>query len=208
MSTTKNQSILNKARSDKFLFVLTLPPVLHDINTNILSPRTDTTLQEDTLQFSVWGSVVPRISVPNKTLRWGGQAYNITSQSRPEYTPITINFNIDNYYNNYWVLWKWLDVMNTIKDSGMDEYFSDKNIESNINILSEKYTDYQTNITIYGLDEFNHKVIQFDYSNSFITDLGEIRYNYRNDNEIESNFTFVFNQLSISLLNTSEQIGT
>jgi len=201
------QSITNKARSDKFLLVLTLPPVLRDLDTPILSTRTQEYIQQDALQFSVWGVVVPSASVPPQNIRWGGQPYNVTSQSRPEYSPISINFTIDNYFNNYWVLWKWLDKMNQIKPSGMDDHFAYKNIDSNPSLLSNKYTDYQTTLTVFGLNEYNVRVIRFDYFNSFITDLGEIRYNYRDETELESNFNFVFNQMNITLLEDSKPAG-
>jgi len=202
-----HQSITNKARADKFLLVLTLPPVLKDINTAILSQRTQDFIQEDALQFSVWGIVVPAISVPPQNIRWGGQPYNVTGQSRPEYPPININFTLDNYFNNYWILWKWLDKMNKISDSGMDEHFADANIEGQSSLLSPKYTDYQTTMTVYALDEYNIRIAKFDYFNAFPTELGEVRYNYRDETELESNFTFVFNQMDITLLENGEPAG-
>lgn len=207
MSESTIQSITNKARADKFLLVVTMPPVLKDINTNILSPRTQDKIQEDALQFSIWGVVVPSVSVPKQDLRFAGQGYNVTGQSRPEYPPISVNFTIDNNFNNYWVLWKWLDSMNKIKDSGMDSHFADKNIDKNPTLLENKYTDYQTTMTVYALDEYNNKVAKFDYTNSFITELGEIRYNYRTETELESSFTFVFNQMDITLLEDGSTAG-
>lgn len=208
MTQNIHQSITNKARADKFLLVLTLPQALKDLDSAILSPRTQEYIQEESLQFSVWGVVVPSVRVPPQDIRWGGQPYKITGQSRPEYQPIDINFTIDNGFNNYWVLWKWLDIMNKIKDSGMDNYFSDEVMGKRANILSKKYTDYQTTLTVFGLDEYNHRMIQFDYFNSFITELGEIRYNYRDELELESSFSFVFNQMNITLLNNGEPAGT
>ena len=202
-----NQSITNKARADKFLLVLTLPPVLRDLDTPILSPRLQEFIQQDALQFSVWGIVVPSVSVPNVEARWGGQPYNVTSQSRPSYQPISINFTIDNFFNNYWVLWKWLDTMNKIRESGMDEHFADENINNKPSIDGNKYTDYQTTLTVYALDEYNIRVARFDYFNSFITELGEIRYNYRDETELESSFTFSFNQMEITLLEDNEPAG-
>jgi len=202
-----HQSITNKARADKFLLVLTLPPAIKNLNAAILSPRTQEYIQEETLQFSVWGVVVPSISVPAQNIRWGGQPYNVTGQSRPEYSPISINFTIDNYFNNYWVLWKWLDVMNKIRESGMDDHFKDKNINGKPVLFAPKYTDYQTIMTVYSLDEYNVRIAKFDYFNAFITELGEIRYNYRDETELESNFTFVFNQMDITLLDDGEPAG-
>lgn len=208
MTNTIQQSITNKARADKFILVVDIPPVLKDINTPALTARSQNLIQQDALQFSVWGVVVPTVSVPPQNIRWGGQPYNVTGQSRPEYPPITVNFTIDNFFNNYWVLWKWLDTMNVIKESGMKDYFSDEKIEGGIKVFSPKYTDYQTRMVVYGLDEYNHKVIMFEYNNAFITELGEIRYNYRDETELESDLTFVFNQMNIVLLEHNEPLGT
>lgn len=202
------QSITNKSRADKFLLVLTLPPVLRDLDTPILSPRTQEYIQQESLQFSVWGVVVPSTNVPEQTVRWSGQPYKVTGMSRRDYNPIQINFTIDNRFNNYWVLWKWLDIMNKIKPSGMDEHFNFDNVtQNNGDLNSPKYTDYQTTMTVYAIDEYNYRIAKFDYRNAFITELGEIRYNYRDETELESHFTFVFNQMDITLLKENEPAG-
>jgi hypothetical protein len=60
-------SPLNKALADKFLMVLKLPEALKPINEKF--QRDNRTLQLDTLQFSIWGAVVPRISVPSINLQ-------------------------------------------------------------------------------------------------------------------------------------------
>jgi hypothetical protein len=202
-----NQAIMNKARADKFLLVLSLPPVLRDINTPILSARTQDLIQEDSLQFSIWGTIVPSISVPQQETRHSGQSYNVTGQSRPAYPPITVNFTIDNNFNNYWMLWKWLDKMNKIRESGMDSHFADKNISNSVGSNGHKFTDYQTTMTIYALDEYDNRVAQFDYYNAFLTEVGDIQYNYRTENELESSFSFVFNQMDIILLESGEPAG-
>ena len=59
---------------------------------------------------------------------------------------------------------------------------------------------YETNITVYGFDEYNNKKIQFDYIRAFITGLGEITYDYREPDQIESSFTFAFSQLKTQLI--------
>jgi len=207
MTTKIHQSITNKARADKFLLVLSLPPAIKDSNTPILTERTQEYIQEDALQFSVWGVVVPSVSVPEQTVRWGGQALNVTGQSRPSYPPVSVNFTIDNHFNNYWLLWKWLDQMNKITDSGMDNHFADGNVDQTPRLNSNKFTDYQTMLTVYALDEYNHRVAKFEYSNAFITELGEIRYNYRDETELEASFTFVFNQMDITLLEDNVPAG-
>ena len=97
--------------------------------------------------------------------------------------------------------------MNKIKESGMDDHFKDSNIDDSPGLTSNKYTDYQTTISVYALDEYNVRVAKFDYFNAFITELGEVRYNYRDETELESNFNFVFNQMDINLLEDGEPAG-
>ena len=49
-------------------------------------------------------------------------------------------------------------------------------------------------------DEFNNKIIEFKYTQAFITSLSPIEYSFQTANEIICTATFVFNQLNISLL--------
>ena len=103
---TVDQSQLNKNRLDKFLLVIDVPEPLREITKNDLGARSNTSLIGESLQFSVYGSVVPTISVPEKTLGYAGQSLKISSHTRPAYDNVTVNFTIDNKFNNYWVLYK------------------------------------------------------------------------------------------------------
>ena len=238
VDTTDNvlkQAVFNKARKDKFIMVITLPKILREINSDILSQRSQSLIKQEALQFSIYGSPVPETSVPQQALGIYGQTYNVTSQVREPYAPITVNFTVDNRFSNWWVLWKWLEVLNDPRDSWMPDDFSvwqqgaaevlnganeksdlirkqlnskqskvgpqiSKTITTQQIKMVKNYLDYQTTITVYGLDEYDNKMIQFDYYNAFITRLAGIEYNYRDAEEIESNFTFVFNQLEIGLV--------
>jgi len=233
MSSKIQQSITNKARADKFSLVLTIPQILKDINAQLLSARSNNTIQQDALQFAVWGVVVPSVNIPEQETRLWGQPYKVTSQAREAYSPVSVDFTIDNNYNNYWVLWKWMEFINDPRHSGMDEHFGeyaageDEDIHTAVEKSEEigkslqknkkntnpsrtmkhqsvhmvnNYLDYQTTITIFGLDEYNIKTVQFNYYNAFITQLGEIRYNFRDPTELESSFQFNFSQMDIVLL--------
>jgi hypothetical protein len=188
------QSILNKNRKDKFLLVLNLPEVLKEINKISPSDRESKYINFDSLQYSVYGAVVPTITVSDIDTAFGGQVAKFTSYNRPAYSPITVNFTIDNGFNNWWVLWSWLNLLNNSKTG---KYNSDDISQPD---LVRVTNSYQADITIYGLDEYNNKKIQFDYTNAFITGLGEIVYNYRDSEQIESSFTFAFNQFTPKLL--------
>ena len=59
-----DQSQFNKSRLDKFLLVIDLPNPLKDILTTDLADRKNTSIISDSLQFSVYGSIVPEVIVP------------------------------------------------------------------------------------------------------------------------------------------------
>ena len=69
------------------------------------------------------------------------------------------------------------------------------------NLVSSEYSNYQTDMTIYGVDEYENKRIQFTYTKAFPTVLGNIAYNYRDAAEINTSMTFVYSQLHTKLLN-------
>jgi hypothetical protein len=187
------QSVLNRSGKDKFILILNLPQILKKQSVS------NDLINLDPLQISIYGAVVPAIAVPSNEARFGGQSYNVTSYTRPNYPPLTVNFVVDNKFRNYWLLWKWLTILNSPNESfytGTDprfETFKDR-IDSGI------VTEYQTNMSVVGLNEYNQKTIEFVYKNSFITNIGPINYNYRDPELIESTVDFQFSQLEVNLL--------
>jgi hypothetical protein len=182
------QSILNQAQKDKFLMVLDVPPFLQKLKLG--------TEKEDigitSLQLTIFGSVVPAASVPNVANGYSGQIQHITSMARPEFSPLTLNFVVDNRYHNYYLLWKWFAGLNDPKRSIYT-------VEPNNPKMRGLY-DYQTNMTIFGLDEYNKKVIEFKYLHVFPIGLGGIEYSYQDTGGLVSNVTFQFDQLLIELV--------
>jgi len=188
-SNIYKQFVLNKSRVDKFKLVFQVPNALKGSN-NI--SRSNNTVIQDSMQFSIYGTVVPTITVPALEIRYSGSTLYNSSHNKSPYPPVTVNFTIDNEYSNYWVIYKWLDLLHSQNEGIFDE--------NNV-ISDDDFRDYQTDLTIYGLDEFDNEKIQFVYTKAFPTDLGGINFNYRESNEIESSFTFVYSQLHTYLLN-------
>ena len=60
------------------------------------------------------------------------------------------------------------------------------------------YNQYKTNISVYGLDEYNKRVIEFKYIDAFPTNLGEISYSYKDSGELESSMTISYSQLIVT----------
>ena len=186
-----NQSILNKSRLDKFLLVFSIPPALREVNVRENTARSSNNVIEDKLQLSVYGAVVPELTVPSIAIPYAGSNLYQSSHAREPYPPVTVNFTADNEFNNYWVIYKWLNLMHDQKTGVYDETDLDPDNEFN---------NYQTDITLYGLDEYENRRIEFTYTKAFPITLGNLEYNYRTSDEIESSFTFAYSQLHTKLL--------
>ena len=195
------QSQLNKSRLDKFLLVLDLPPVMKKLDVSSSRIRNNDYIAKNALQFSVYGSIIPQISVPAVEAPFAGGTYKLSSNTRPPYDEITVNFTIDNKFNNYWVIYKWLDILSDDRNV----VFNAENIlapESKATITPKPLQpqNYQTDFTIYAKDEFDTNIVKFTYTKAFPVALGGIDYNYREPGEIETNFTFAFSQFLAELL--------
>ena len=189
MSNYYDQSSLNKSRKDKFTLVMSLPEALIPFNKKFQRNNADVDL--NTIQFSIYGTVVPKNSIPAEDVRYAGGNIFVSSHSKPSYDPVSVNFTIDNEFKNYWVIHKWLDLMRNEK-SGIYEHpetINDKGLGQ-----------YSTDFYIIGRDEFNKEVIQWVYKSAFPISLGQIDYNYRESEEIETNFEFVFRRMETILL--------
>ena len=189
MATNKlKQAVLNKSRADKFLLVFDIPPVLKNINKPWIAEDDNKSLISDSVQFSIFGTAVPEITVEN---RFAGSTLYVSSHSKNSYPPVTVSFNIDNQYRNYWVIYQWLNLLH----SQYEGRYNERELPSD-----PDFSEYQTDLSIYGKDEFNNNKIKFTYKKAFPTTLEAITYNYQNPEEIQSGFTFVYSQLHTEII--------
>ena len=198
---TVPQSQLNKSRLDKFLLVLDIPPILRGLDIKDVGTRSNQLLSKNSLQFSVFGSVIPTIIVPEVEAGFSGGTYKLSSNSRPPYDNVKVSFTIDNKFNNYWVINKWLNVLSDAKyvvynaADAMPQPGGYDKLPPKLQPQS-----YQTDFTIYGKDEFDNNVIKFTYTKAFPVSVGSIDYNYRVAGEIETTFEFAFSQFFAELV--------
>lgn len=182
------QSPFNKQRRDKFIMVFELPKILKS-QKSVLE-RKNTRVIPDAVQCSIYGTIIPSLNIPAVNTPYGGQTAKVTSYVRPSFENMTVNFTIDNLFNNYWNIYRWLNSFNDAK-TGL----------FNAPILSEGFMpDYQTTITVYGKDEYNKNVIQFDFYHCFPVSLGGIGYSDRESGEMESSFQYAYHQFEAKLL--------
>tara|TARA_R110000787_G_scaffold100723_3_gene205804 strand:+ start:2535 stop:3140 length:606 start_codon:yes stop_codon:yes gene_type:complete len=195
-----NQSLLNKSRSDKFILVITIPELLRNIDQRV--NRSNSKIKSKTLQYSIFGSPVPEISVPEIETPFAGHTFKFSSFSRPSYGNIDVKFTVDNEYNNYWVIWKWLDMMQHSREGTFDKF---KQVMPDLpyelpGVDHEYHKLYAANMSIIGRDEYDNDRIRWDYIGAFPVSLGRIEFNDRDDTEIESSFSFTFSQMDSKLL--------
>jgi hypothetical protein len=187
------QSPFNKARVDKFTMVINLPPALKSINSKFT--RSNKNVNIDALQFSVFGTVIPDIVVPAVETRFGGSTIYVSSHSRPSFPPVTINFTIDNEFNNYWCIYQWLNLMRDERE-GVFGVVNSRGLANAEAVLNE----YATTFTLYAKDEFNNNIIKFEYLKAFPTKLGSISLTYQDSKEIQCSFEFVFSNIISTIL--------
>ena len=212
------QSLLNKARKDKFILSFSTPNCLRSIvkrDIRYTHHKSNLSTMPDKMELSVYGAIVPPVNIPAESLGIYGQTMKVSSHTRSAYDDVTVNFTVDNQYNNFWHIWSWLNVLNDVKHSEYDASGigtsntisqtlgrnpnSEKGYKADIN-MPKLLEDYQTDMTLLGLNEFNKEVIRFTYTNAFPVSLGGIDFSYRNSDEIESSFAFSFSQLHAELL--------
>lgn len=193
------QAPVNKQRADKFLLVLTPPKIFREYDVENVLP--------ESIQISVYGTVIPEINVPSIPLGMGNQTIKVSSYARAPYSDITVNFTVDNRFRNYYFIYKWLDILNDDKygifaksdDGGID------NVVKSITRKSYRGTNsesdlYYTDFTLYSLDEYNNRIAEFTYTKAFPVNLGSLTANYRDASQYDTSFTFSFNQFYMKLL--------
>jgi len=190
-----NQSVLNRSRNDKFAFVLDLPLALKKQTDLVMSKA----YNANQIQLTTFGSPVPSIRVSEIKVPFGGQVYNASSLSRPSYEALSLKFLIDNTYQNYWMLWKWLNLFNDTENSTTELTKIIPRANGEIGI-DNPISDFTTTFSLFSLDEFNNKIVEFKYTQAYITSLSQIDYSFQGGTEIICTATFIFNQLIVSLL--------
>lgn len=185
------QSYLNRARKDKFLLVFDIPPILKPIASKYT--RNNQRIIPDSVQFSIFGTVVPGTVIKGTPARFAGDTLYQSSHSKDPYPPVNVKFIVDSGYNNYWAIHSWLNLLQDEKTG----VYNSQGI-----IVDGNFNDYQTTLTTYGLDENDEKVIKFDYTKAFPTSMDDLEYSEQEDGsmEIVCGFTFLFSQKHVDLV--------
>src|SRR6218665_1016752 len=98
-----NQSLLNKAMTDKWQAIIPVPDVLANVDlkkfTNI--PVSENNISSNTFLFSLERVNTPKIRIASKNVPYSGQTMKVSSHTRPDLDDLEIEFKIDNRFSNY-----------------------------------------------------------------------------------------------------------
>lgn len=198
------QSPFNKQRQDKFLLVLNIPDCLKKVNSNF--ERKDSKISLNALQFSVFGANIPAVNIPKVDTNYGGQTYAQSSLTRPAWDPVTVNFTVDNRFNNYWVIYSWLNLLN---DDASGVYDKDNLTNKPADLMNRGPLldgEYASDISLFLLDEYDKRIVEFIFKKSFPITLGGMDLNYRTSNELETSFTFAYSQFYVRLVENVDSL--
>ena len=182
------QSVLNKARGDKFRVVIPLPKILKNKATRLV--RSIDLVNKDALDFSIYAISMPDVTVEREDVKFGGQTPRVSSFARKAFDPVKIKYVLDNEFNNYWLLYSWLNLIHEERTGLVPTAKGGR--------ISE--AEYNTNIKVFGLDEYNKPKIEWTFVSAVPTSIGDFEFNYQEAHEIESTFEFQFHQLLVKIL--------
>ena len=126
-TNSMQQAILNKSRADKFLLIFDIPPILKEFNKKF--NQDNLSIISDSVQFSIFGTAVPEITVPAVETRYAGNTLYVSSHGKNPYPPVSVKFNIDNEYKNYWVIYQWSNLLHDQNEGRCKDEFNNNRIK-------------------------------------------------------------------------------
>lgn len=182
------QSSLNRTFKDRFIFTFDLPDGLKNTQKQYVKLNQSIGVTKESIDFSLIGVNVPQINTKSEYVPYAGSGIYVSSHTRTQYDPITIQFKIDNRFANYFTIYEWLNFIYDAKAG----YFDSNNLTKEHNIAS-----YQTNISVTALDNYQKPLVQWIFTHAFPSNLSAIDYNYQNSDELECSATFEFAQMFV-----------
>lgn len=181
------QSPLNKTYSDRYYFIMNLPEALKNLNSKYVAKNAAVGIAKESVKWSLVSVSIPNVNIKASSIPYmGGNAY-VSSHTKSPYSPLTIDFKIDNLYTNYLTIYEWINFIY----NEYEGHFDAENLAGGKSGLDA----YGTTISVVSVDEYNQPVLQWVFTHAFPTELGGLDLNYQNTDEINCKATFVFSQM-------------
>lgn len=145
-----------------------------------LLPFHSTLSSSKELSMNVYGTIIPRLSFQIAEDRYQGWKLKRV-EGGIEYDPFIIQFQVDEEFLNWKILYTWLTSINNNKD-----------------IVGMSLLDYEVDASLLILDDFGKKIMGVKYFGLFPYDLGEISLSHREgESNLECSCTFGYTRFEL-----------
>ena len=193
MSTDFIQSTLNRSFTDKFYFLMNLPNAMKNFKEDYNRNLNEGGIKKETIGWTLIKTSIPEVLIKSQSIGYSGGNHYISSHVKEPYSPLSIEFKVDSLYNNYSILYEWL---NYIYDEKYGHFDANNLAKDAIGTSS-----YATTISVIATDGYEKDTIMWTFKNAFPTRLSGISLDYRDSSEIVCTADFVFSQMYIKNFN-------
>ena len=172
MSLCGNNNIsLNKASPTNF--ILSFP----------LLPSQSMLVASDVLVMNIFSAVVPSVSINSGEKAWQGTKVK-GAQSPLEFDNWLVNFVVDDYFQNWKILFDWMAYINNNRDKMMEREFN-----------------FKVDASLILLNNFHATILNIKFVGIWPTTLGEVSMNQREgDVSLESMVNFNYDYFEVESL--------
>lgn len=130
---------------------MNLPDALKNKDNQYVAKNTTVGIAKEAVKWSLVSVSIPSVNIKATSLPYmGGNAY-VSSHTKTPYSPLAIEFKIDNNYTNYLTLYEWINFIYNEHEGHFDAEKLAKG-KSGLDI-------YGTTISVVSIDEYNKPVV-------------------------------------------------
>lgn len=134
---------MNKSSGINYRLDIPMLPVMDDIK------------DSDILTLNIFETITPAISLSTNDVRWMGAKIPIQG-AEIDFDDLTVQFVVDNKWDNWFYLYKWITFVNNNKDK-----------------FVEDFRNYCVDVTMFITDNYGDDVLRIDFTNVIITSLND-----------------------------------
>ena len=189
------QSPLNRAYTDKFYFLMNLPSALKNLREKYVKSLKEEGIKRESIGWSIIKASTPEIVIKAQSIPYAGGNHYISSHVKDPYSPLTIEFKVDNRYANYTTIYEWINYIYDEKEGHFDAH--------NLSPISGTDT-YAATISLIAMDEYEKDTIMWTFKNAFPVKISSLNLDYTSSEEITCSVDFVFSQMYVKNFNLKD----
>lgn len=118
-------------------------------------PVMESVKEADILTLNIFETITPAISLSTNDIRWMGAKVSIQG-AEIDFDDLTIQFVVDNKWDNWFYLYKWITFVNNNKDK-----------------FVEDFRNYCVDMTMFITDNYGKDILRIDFKSVMVTSLND-----------------------------------